>query len=219
MVAQDLISREIVPLRADQTGKDALALLSEHHVRHLPLAEEGRFSGLVSEEDVFNHKLSDPLGSFALSPRRVTALATDHVFDVMRTMGENRLTVIPVVDVAGAYLGLISQTDLMRFFAETTAFTEPGSVLVLEMPKRDYSLTQIASMVEAEGAAVLSSLITSSPSDELIELTLKINQPETARIASAIERHGIEVRHSFTEAELQDNLMDRYDSLMSWMNV
>lgn len=219
MVAQDLISREISPLRTEQTGKDALAMLSEHHVRHLPVTEGGRFIGLVSEEDVFNHKLHDTVGSFALSPRHVTALATDHVFDVMRVMGENRLTVIPVVDAEGNYLGLISQMDLMRFFAETTAFTEPGSVLVLEMEKRDYSLALISRLVESENAAILSAIITSKLDSPLIELTLKINQPEAARIATALERHHISVRESFSENEFQDGLKERFDSFMSWMNV
>ena len=219
MVAQDLISRDISPLRTDQTGKDALALLSEHHVRHLPVTEDNRLVGLVSEEDVFNHKLHDKVGSFALSPRHVTALATDHVFDVMRVMGENRLTVIPVIDLEGIYLGLISQTDLMRFFAETTAFTEPGSVLVLEMNKRDYSLALIARLVESENAAILSAVITSKLDSPLIELTIKTNQPEVARIATALERHGISIRESFSENEYQDGMKDRYDSFMSWMNV
>ena len=219
MVAQDLISRDISPLRTDQTGKDALALLSEHHVRHLPVTEDNRLVGLVSEEDIFNHKLHDKVGSFALSPRHVTALATDHVFDVMRVMGENRLTFIPVIDLQGIYLGLISQTDLMRFFAETTAFAEPGSVLVLEMNKRDYSLALIARLVESENAAILSAVITSKLDSPLIELTIKTNQPEAARIATALERHGISIRESFSENEYQDGMKDRYDSFMSWMNV
>jgi acetoin utilization protein AcuB len=219
MVALDLISREITPLRTDQNGKDALMLLSEFHVRHLPVVENLQLVGLVSEEAVYNHKLTELIGTYDLSPRHITVGEQDHVFEVMRVMGENRLTIIPVVDGEGKYLGLVSQGDLMRFFSETTSFTEPGGILVLEMEKRDYSLSKIAAMVEAENASILSVLITSTLQSEQLEVTLKVNKQELNRVAASLERHDIYVKNAFTESDFQDNLKERYDSLMSWLNV
>ena len=153
MTAKSLIALDIPSLSVNQTGRDAFHLLSDYHVKHLPVVDDGKLVGLLSEEDIFNHKLYDPISSYDLSQmRRFAVRENEHIFEVMRVMGEHRLTVIPVIDDEGNYVGLVSQNDLLRFFANTASFTESGAVLVLEMPRRDYSLATITRIVEAEDA-------------------------------------------------------------------
>ena len=219
MTAQDLISNEMAPLGPEQTGKEALAILHEFHVRHLPVVAENRLLGLISEEDIFHHELSQPLGEYELSPRRLAVPGYCHAFDVMRIMGENRLTVIPVETGEGLYLGLVSQSDLMRFLAEMTTFSEPGGILVLEMKKHDYSMAQISRLAESENVAILGSFISSPLDSELLELTLKLNRPDLSRLISSFERHGISVRENFAQTDFQDSLKERYEALMKWLEV
>lgn len=219
MTAQDLISNELAPLNPSQTGREALAILHEFQVRHLPVVAENRLLGLISEEDIFHHEIHQPLGEYELSPRRLAVPGYCHAFDVMRIMGENRLTVIPVETVEGLYLGLISQTDLMRFLTETTTFSAPGGILVLEMKKHDYSLAQISRLAESENVSILGSFISSNLESDLLELTLKLNRPDLARLISSFERHGISVRETFAQTDFQDSLKERYDALMKWLEV
>lgn len=99
MTAKSLIALDIPALSAEQSGRDAFHLLSDYHVKHLPVVDEGKLTGLLSEEDIFNHKLYDPISSYDLSLlRHFAVLEDEHVFEVIRVMGDNRLTVIPVVD-------------------------------------------------------------------------------------------------------------------------
>jgi CBS domain-containing protein len=220
MTALDLIAHDIPALSIEQTGRDAYHLLSDHHVKHLPVVEEGRLVGIISEEDVFNHKLYEPVSEYDFSMLRHFAVrADDHLFDIMRVMGENRLTVIPVVDKEGNYLGMVSQNMLLRAFATTSSFAEPGAILVLEMDRRDYSLTTISRLVEEEHALVLSALVTSDLEDERLELTLKISRHDLSRITSALERHNYLVKRAFAEDHFNDTIRERYDSLMSYLNV
>lgn len=151
MTAKTLIAHDIPALSLQQTGRDAFHLLSDYHVKHLPVVHEGKLVGILSEEDVFNHKLYDPISEYDFSMmRRAAVLADEHVFEVIRMMGEMRLTIIPVIDTEGNYLGLVSQNDLLRYFAQTASFSEQGAVLVLQMARRDYSMSTIARIVEEE---------------------------------------------------------------------
>lgn len=220
MTAKSLIALDIPSLSVEQTGRDAFHLLSDFHVKHLPVVDDGRLVGLLSEEDIFNHKLYDPIGSYDLSLLRHYAVReNEHVFEVMRVMGDNRLTVIPVVDNEGKYLGLISQNDLLRYFANTASFSEPGAVLVLEMPRRDYSLATITRIVEENDVKVLNAFVTSTPDPENVEVTLKLNRHDLGRVIASLERHGYEVREMFGELEHADEMRDRYDSLMNYLNM
>ena len=48
---------------------------------------------------------------------------------------------------------------------------------------------------------------------------IKINQQEISTIITALERYGHNIKASFTEDEFEDNLKDRYDQLMNYLNV
>lgn len=220
MTAKSLIALDIPSLSVEQTGRDAFHLLSDFHVKHLPVVDNGQLVGLLSEEDIFNHKLYDPIGSYDLSMlRRFAVLENEHIFEVIRVMGDNRLTVIPVIDREGVYLGLITQNDLLRYFAGMASFSEPGAVLVLEMERRDYSLATIARIVEEDDVKILDAFITSTRDSDYVELTLKLNRTDLGRAIASLERHGYEVKETFREIEHSDSLMERYESLMNYLNM
>lgn len=220
MTAQSLIAIDIPALSVEQTGRDAFHSLSDYHVKHLPVVENGKLVGLLSEEDIFNHKLYDPIASYDLSlVRRFAVRENEHAFEVMRVMGDNRLTVVPVVDREDNYLGLISQNDLLRYFANMASFTEQGAVLVLEMHRRDYSLAVIARVIEEEDVKVLSAFVTSAPESEEITVTLKLNSNELARVIASLERYEYTVKETYSEFQHSNDLHERYESLMNYLNM
>jgi len=220
MNAKTLIAHDIPALSIEQTGRDAFHLLSDYHVKHLPVLDGKKLVGILSEEDVFNHKLYEPISEYDFSMlRRFAVRAEEHIFEVMRVMGDNRLTVIPVVDDEGEYLGLITQNDLLRYFAQSAAFTESGSVIVLEMNRRDYSLSTISRILEEEDVKILSSFVTSSIDPETVELTLKLNRHDLGRAIASLERHDYLVKETFGDLEIADGMQERYDSFMNYLNV
>lgn len=220
MTAHNLIAYDIPALTVDQTGRDAFHMLNDYHVKHLPVLDEGRLVGILSEEDVFNHKLYEPISSYDFSLlRRFAVTENEHIFEVMRVMGDNRLTVIPITDADGIYLGLISQNDLLRYFANTASFTEPGAVMVLEMNRRDYSLGTIAQIIESEDVQVLSTFVTSTDDPDNVELTVKVNRHDISRAIASLERHEYEVKHTFSNLDHSNVMSERYESLMNYLNI
>ncbi|MEM9821175.1 MAG: CBS domain-containing protein [Bacteroidota bacterium] len=219
MIASNLLSQSIVPLRTSDTGEEALSIMSDFYVRHLPIVNNEQLLGLISEDDILEHDIKEAIGSYQLSMNRPYSKGKDHVYEVLRLVSEYQLTVIPVIDNDDNYLGLISQEELLRFFASIGSFTEPGSIVVLEMAKIDYSLAQLARIVESENSVILSSFITSNIDSTKIDVTLKINRPEVQVIIATFERFNLKVKASFQEATYFDSLKDRYDALMSYLNV
>ncbi len=219
MIAANLLSHEFVPLRTSDTGKEALSIMGDFYVKHLPIVNNEQMLGLISEDDILQNDIEEAVGSYPLSQNSPTVNERDHLYDVLRILSEYTLTVVPVIDVDNNYLGLITQGDLLRFFAQIGSFTEPGSIIVFEMSKQDYSLAEIARIVEGENAAILSSFITSSLDTTQIDVTIKINRQDLQRIIATFERFDYTIKASFQEMEYFEGLKDRFDSLMAYLNV
>lgn len=219
MIARDLISEDIVPLKTSNTGEDALALMSDFHVRHLPIVNNRQLLGLISEDEIMEYDTDEPVGSYELKMLHPYVHDRDHIYDIMRLLNEYRLTMIPVVDKEQNYLGVVSLHDLLKYFAESASFSEHGSVIVLSVNRHNYSLSQIARIVESEGAVILNSFITSSPDSTELQITLKINRPDIAKILASFARFDYQITASFSETEYMDSLQEHYDSFMSYMNV
>jgi acetoin utilization protein AcuB len=116
-------------------------------------------------------------------------------------------------------MGVVALNDLLKYFAETASFSETGSIIVLEIDKNNYSLSQIARIVESENASILNSFITSNRDSNQIELTIKINRQEISAILSTFVRFDYTIKASFTESDFIEQLKENYDSLMHYLKV
>lgn len=190
-----------------------------YHVKHLPIVNNEILLGTISEDDVLSHDMDEAIGTYGLSLNKAMIKNSDHLFEVMSRLGEYNLSVIPVIDEQERYLGMITQEDLLQFYANSFSFTEPGGIVVLEMNRLDYSLAEIARIVEAENVAVLSSFLTMNPDSTKVYVTLKINQQEIQNLIATLERYEYVIKATFTEENYLEDLKERYDALMSYLNV
>lgn len=219
MIASELISQELIPLKTSDTGRAALAVMSDFYVKHLPIVNNTQLLGVISEEDILNNPMDEDVGSYQLSQIKPYVNHKEHLFEIMRTMAEHDLTVIPVVDDDGNYMGLITQNDLIQFYARSFSFAEPGGILVLEMSKQDYHLSEIARIVESENTVILSSFITSGADQNRVYVTLKLNRSDLDQVVASLKRFEYNIKGSFVETEYYDQLKDRYDMLMNYLDV
>ena len=117
------------------------------------------------------------------------------------------------------YLGIITQDELMQYYAKSFSFAEPGSILVLEMAKRDYSLAEISRIVEAEGIRILSTFLTRDTEEDKVFVTLKLSSGDGQGARQALERHEYEIKASFQEETYFEDLNEHYDAFMHYLNV
>lgn len=219
MLAKDLITEAILPLRTSTSGEDAMQLMRDAVVRHLPIVNNTQFLGLISEDDLLAGDLDQPVGNYTLTIPKPFVNAKDHLVEVLRVIGQSRLTLIPVLNDAGDYLGVITQEDILTHLARATSLAENGSILILEVNRRDYSPSEITRIIEGEDGIILMMYLSSEPQSEVIEVTLKLHAPSMSRIVSSLERFKYKVKASYQESDYSETLKDNYDALMHYLNV
>ena len=220
MVAAELISNIIPPLKTSDTVQKALDRMSEFKLYHLPIVNESQFLGLVSEEELIEIRDHDtPIGSLALTILNSFVFEDSHIYDVVRLLNQLQLSVVPVLDAQKNYVGVISLNNLLAYTADIYSIKEPGGIIVLSISNRNNSLAHMAQIVEADNAQILSSYVSSFPDSTRLEVTLKINKTELSGIIASFERYDYEVKAVFKNTQNDDGSADRFDSFMNYLNV
>jgi predicted transcriptional regulator len=220
MIARQLISETITPLRSSETGAGALELMDEMRVSHLPIVEDEEFLGLISDTDILtNNNFTESVGSHPLSLSNAYVMENQHIYDVIRIIDAMKLTLVPVLDEKKHYLGSITLASLSHHLSELMALNNPGGIIILELNDKDYLLTEIAQIVESNDAKVLGMYITTFPDSTRIEVTLKINRIDVGPILQTFIRYNYIIKASFSEDTYTESLQERYNSLMNYLNI
>ncbi|MBP8823661.1 MAG: CBS domain-containing protein [Flavobacteriales bacterium] len=220
MTASELLSRTIQALNPKDPLSRALNLMDEFHIAVLPVVAKGRLVGMLKEEAALNS--NDPAATVEQVMDRVElpyVRGAQHVYDVLKLLAERDLPLVPVLDPNGRYQGSVSGAEAVHAMADLVNACVPGSVVVLEMARNDYSLQRLARIVEEEGARVLSMYCNDLPESMRMEVTLKINRDDISGILQAFDRFQYTVRTTFQPSRMEDDMRQRYDALMRIMKI
>jgi CBS domain-containing protein len=121
----DLIARAPVAVPPETTIRHAAEIMRDAHISCVAIATDGVLQGIVTARDFTNKVLAmgiDPATPVsAVMARDPMVLSPDSLgSDILHTMLEHRIGHLPVVE-DGKLVGMITQTDLTRFQAVSSA--------------------------------------------------------------------------------------------------
>jgi acetoin utilization protein AcuB len=218
MMASAFIDPSIVPLKISDSVAVAIDFFKEFSVRQLPVVQDNICIGILSLDEIEEELADIPVLDF-INLSYSFASTYDHIYEVMRAISEQSVTLFPIIDENNNYYGCITLASLFKNYVNCAAFSQPGSIVVLEMDKKNYSLAEIARIVESENKVILSSLLSSNAESDRLEITLKLNSAQIQNLLSTFERFGYNIKATFDEEDVKDTLKNRYESLMTYLNV
>lgn len=219
MLSQKLIATDITPALPSDSGMNAMSLMDEFKVSHLPIVDNGRFLGLISEEDIWDmHNQEKPINTILLKLKQVFVTFQHDVFEIVKIVNEHSLSLIPVID-NNRYVGSISVQSILKALASLVAMQSDGGVIILEMNKNDYSMSEMAQIVEGNNAKILSSYISNHKDTNMLKVTLKLSVNDLNPIIQTFQRYNYTITAHYDQSENRNDLQDRYDSLMRYLNT
>lgn len=219
ITAYKIINASIPTIQPSDDPEKAIQLMEEFRVGHLPVVENGKFVGLASETAMLSAESRVSELDLNFSNLIVKSiLPNEHILEVLKLISEQHLSLVPVVDESFTYLGSITLEDLVDRLSQMQGASRRGGIIVLEMREMDYSLQQIARIVEENDAKILSTSV--SPGDDgQIEVNLKISEPDLNAILQSFERFNFNIKASYQEPEYTEDLQKRYEELMRYLNI
>jgi len=220
MNAKDLISEVIPSLNTNDTGIKALNWMEVFKISHLPIVKEDELLGVISDIDIYDFNIADhKIQEYKLSLYKPFVFENQHIYEIIEMVSRLKLSIIPVLDQTNKYLGVITLHDLVKYFAELLAVNSAGAVIVLEMNIQNYSLTQIANIIEGNNAKILSLYVKNSDDISKIEVTIKVNTDNLNSIIQTLTRYDYDIKGSYMEDELSKQIFDdRFETFLSYLD-
>jgi acetoin utilization protein AcuB len=219
MLTRNLQTQTLPYLRLSDKVYQALELMNENHVAHLPIVEGDKYAGLISESDL---SLADndhsTLEQFQQSISNVSVKDDEHLLRAIQVAVENGLTVVPIIGEDNEMLGVVTYSDLLKYSSEFLSLNEPGGLIVLEMENKDYSFNEISRLVESNDAQI-TQLNTSTQENGITTVTIKINKLEISDVIATFQRHDYNVKYYFGEEMYENELRTNYDNLMNYLKI
>jgi acetoin utilization protein AcuB len=143
------MTRDPITIEADTPFLEARLILKDKRIRHLPVLQDGKLIGVVTDRDL---KEAAPSGATTLDVYEmnylllkmkvrdlikrepVTIRPFNSVEKAALLMHDNKIGCLPVVDETGGLVGLITETDLLAVMVEILGYKEKGTRVAFEVP-------------------------------------------------------------------------------------
>ncbi|MEN9339016.1 MAG: hypothetical protein RIQ62_328 [Bacteroidota bacterium] len=220
MNIKSLISPEFPVLSLDDTGDKALRLMSEFRVFHLPLIQRDNYIALISEDDLLDWDTpEEPLSLAEFLTFRPAIVEQKHPYDAMKLARELNLSLVPVVNEHNHFAGVVTSEGLVAYLSDNRGIQAEGSILILEMESRNYSLTEIARICESNDCSVQHLSMQQDDQTGLIQITLKVNQTDIEALRATFDRFNYQVVETYSVETKKDSIQQNYDMLMHYINI
>jgi CBS domain-containing protein len=219
MLIKDFITEDFPVLKKTDTVKYALSVMADRKVRHLPMVDNGIYICLLSDRDL--KASAGLLATVDELPLFAPCIGSDgRLHEMLALMARYRLSALPVVSGERRYRGVITCETMLRAMAALCSAEDAGSVIVLELAPRDYAISDIARIIEANNAHILNLLMETNRNSGRLLLTIKIDLADATPVVRSFERFNYTVAHCFMDrATADETLLSRMDELLHYMNM
>lgn len=167
MLVRERMSHPVISVKPDVPILDALKLMQRERIRRMPVIQDGKMLGIVSDKDLIHAAPSDATSlsvweiNYLVSKIHVKDVMTTHVLSVTedtpieeaaRIMADNKIGGLPVVSDGGV-VGLITETDLFKILLELMGARETGVRVTVVVPDKPGELGELTQAIARAGGS------------------------------------------------------------------
>ena len=203
-------------------SNDSIAVIqdffSDLHFSHFPIVEEGVYIGSIASEDIETFDSYKKVSDYRFSLEGFFTRTNTIWLDVLEVFAINHTNLVPVLDENNSYVGYYEIEDIMKFFHETPFLKEPGGIIIVKKGVLDYSMSQIAQIIESNNGKLLGLFISEAEVNS-VEVTIKIALGSMNEILQTFRRYNYEIISEHQEDNYINNLKERSDYLDKYLNI
>lgn len=218
MLITDIISKDFVPVTVKSTIEKALRTVDGYRLSHIPVFEGITFLGNITEGHLNERPLNETLQASRSFLDYFFLTENSSIFDAVNAFYTHDANVIPVLDNAENYLGILLIEDVMAMLSRLPMISEAAAMVTVKIPSRQYSMSEVTKIVESNNGRIFGVFL-SGINDDMAEITVKFNAESLNSVIETFERFGYLVTHKFFNDERQEFFNDRYDQLMKFLDV
>ena len=129
MMVSEIMATEVMTASTDDTLGEIREIFKSNHIHHLPVVQDNKLVGIVSDRDILkdlssdvdmvgadNHAL-DTLKKTAdqiMTHRVITVSLEDTIEEASTTMLEKNISCLPILERSGVVVGVVTKSDILK---------------------------------------------------------------------------------------------------------
>ncbi len=130
MKVGDRMVRSVISVQAGQRLRDALLMMRKHRIRHLPVLQDGKLVGILTDSDVsratpsavsgadletFNRVVDSTLVEQIMTRNPYAVTPSTPLKEAVKVLHDRKYGALPVVE-GGRLVGIITVMDMLKDF-------------------------------------------------------------------------------------------------------
>ncbi|PIC65218.1 acetoin utilization protein AcuB [Sporosarcina sp. P13] len=204
MLVQDIMKTDVITLNSTHTIADAVQMMKQKRIRHIPIIENDRLIGLVTDRDV---KEASPSSISETSEPSLYETTLDKIMKTDLLIGHPRdfaeeaallfytyeIGCLPIVSNY-QLVGILTKTDLLYNYIELTGANQPSSHIQIRVPNQAGVLYEVTKVFNKHNTNVLSVLVHPYQDDEDCKiLAVRIKRMNPLAIITDLKAEGFDV--------------------------
>lgn len=210
MFVRDRMTKNPVTVTPSTKVDEAALVMKKHGIRRLPVVEEGKLVGFLSDRDLMKatpspattlskYEINSLLAKITVKgvmSRNVITISVDAtVEEAALLMCKEKIGGMPVVSSVGAVVGVITETDIFKTFVDVMGLQDGKTRLTL-LVKDKIGVVRDVAGIFAEMGLNIDSLVTCKLEGDEYELVVRGDFPDGALLEKNLGAHGYHVIHS-----------------------
>nr|WP_294774606.1 CBS domain-containing protein [uncultured Flavobacterium sp.] len=214
----EYINNDFKPFSSGETVADIQDFFADTTYSHFPVIDDGVYLGCISAVDAETFESQKSIVDYRYALEGFLVRTTMIWLDVLEIFARNNANVVPILDENNKYVGYYEITDVIKFLNETPFLKESGGIIVVEKSANDYSMSQIAQIVESNNGKLLG-LFVSEANAEKVQVTVKITLGGINEIIQSFRRYNYEIISEHHEDDYLNTLKERSEYLDKYLNM
>lgn len=211
MIIKLMMTKNPVTIHPDMSVTDVRSLMDKKEIGHLPVLDRNNtLAGIVTKKDLLKAGPSPATTldmyeiSYLLSKLRVekimvkdviTVDENDVVEEAARIMADRDIGCLPVMK-GNILTGIVTETDLFRFFVRVFGARQPGVRITLRVAEKPGQLEKLTHAIAVKGGNVVALVSSEADDPDHRRIVIKISGMGRGDIEEAV--------HALPEAVLED---------------
>ena len=210
MLVRDVMTRNLITVDPETSFTDALKIMRENRIRRLPVLEDGKLVGIVTEKDILYaspskattldvwelHYLLNKLKIREIMTRDVVTIQEDTpVEEAAKIMVDNKIGALPVVK-GDELVGIITETDIFKVFLEMFGSRKKGVRYTFKVPNVPGTFAKLSQKVFEAGGNIVS-LASYGETEEVYTLVMKVEGIDHNKFLESMkDLEGVKLVHT-----------------------
>lgn len=171
MLVRDWMSTGVITINATDTIMEAINRLMDHNISMLPVLEDAKLVGIVTDRDlkhalpsdaclldfqnIMYHVCRQQVAAIMSSPP-ITVPEDLTIEEVAEILLENKISGVPVTDAQGGVTGVITKDDIFGAMISLTGLSHRGLLFGFELEDRPGSIKEVTDILDNYGQRIVS---------------------------------------------------------------